>query len=297
MALLAKVYEQFMDSCLTQSGYTCCAKLHVAEAMIEISLAICLVTATQPQTVLAGAFGSMFLLPLVLDIARLAFVLAAVLGGRCDPCRFSLCEGITLMICPQFLVSLWVVFCLSMLHTGHLGHDSAGLCFHALLLPRIVFVGFILMIVRREVRQSVLPTTVNSFKDVGEDTFKTREKTLQDLTLDTFTVGMEAACVEEDDKCMICLEQFVPEEVVSVLHCQHKFHATCIEDWIYSSCNGGGLCPMRCEPPFTNSNANTFEQATDSPAEFATVDEQPAQADIAEFSGVAQHASSCILRI
>jgi len=275
MASVVKVYERFMDSCLSQLGYTCCAKLHVAEAMIEIPLAICLVTTTQPQIVMAGAFGSLFFLPMVLDIARLGFVFAAVLGGRCDPCRFDLCQGITLMLCPQFLVSLWIVFCLSMFHTVHLGYDSAALCFYTLFVPRAVFVGFILLTVRRELRQSVLPVSAISFKEEIGHTFKTREETLQDLTLDTFTVGVEAECSEEDDKCMICLGHYVPEEVVSLLHCQHKFHTCCIEDWIFSSCNGGGLCPMRCEPPSSNSmqcepplsssSSNTVEQATDSP--------------------------------
>ncbi|MFS8023766.1 putative transcription factor C2H2 family [Helianthus anomalus] len=52
------------------------------------------------------------------------------------------------------------------------------------------------------------------------------------------------AYVEDDDdddkKCVICLEDFEPKEVVMVTPCNHMFHEDCILPWVKSN----GKCPV-----------------------------------------------------
>ena len=34
------------------------------------------------------------------------------------------------------------------------------------------------------------------------------------------------------DECSICLSDFEHNELVAILHCKHRFHETCIQDWL-----------------------------------------------------------------
>jgi len=43
--------------------------------------------------------------------------------------------------------------------------------------------------------------------------------------------------------CVVCLEEFKPEDEVSQLHCGHIFHPTCAHKWLCEDWR----CPFRCE--------------------------------------------------
>lgn len=45
------------------------------------------------------------------------------------------------------------------------------------------------------------------------------------------------------DTCAICLEDFLPGDVVAELHCSHAFHAACVTQWFYTK----SQCPLRCK--------------------------------------------------
>lgn len=37
---------------------------------------------------------------------------------------------------------------------------------------------------------------------------------------------------DDKDRCMICLEDFMPDEVIRMLKCSHDFHSSCVEKWL-----------------------------------------------------------------
>eukprot|EP00455_Lapot_gusevi_P039462 TRINITY_DN4425_c0_g1_i3.p1 TRINITY_DN4425_c0_g1~~TRINITY_DN4425_c0_g1_i3.p1 ORF type:complete len:272 (-),score=12.41 TRINITY_DN4425_c0_g1_i3:221-1036(-) len=41
-----------------------------------------------------------------------------------------------------------------------------------------------------------------------------------------------AGSAEEDNTCVICSEEYQPDEELRVLPCRHVFHAQCIENWV-----------------------------------------------------------------
>lgn len=41
------------------------------------------------------------------------------------------------------------------------------------------------------------------------------------------------------DECIICIEEFLPEDTVRVLYCQHYFHSACLAEWFKKNKN----CP------------------------------------------------------
>lgn len=247
MPSMTKAYDQLMDSILSPLGCTRCAKLHAFEFLLEIPLAVCLACATEPQRVLTGFFGSWFFIPFVMDIARLVFVLADVMGGRCDAWAMSVFQVITLLVFPQFLLWLWMLFCWGVSNQSLLVKFTP-MIFAALFVPRIIVFSFIMITIRREVLRAALPTTARPMPPRNH-------KRLQSLVLDTFIVGVETEGTEQEETCVICLAMYLPEENVCVLNCHHTFHSSCIEDWILSGVNGGARCPMRCEPPLRLSNS------------------------------------------
>ena len=68
---------------------------------------------------------------------------------------------------------------------------------------------------------------------------------LADLTLRQFTVGTPGD-TDAFGECVICLSgKYCEGDVVSELHCHHKFHSSCFAFWISK---GGRACTMRCAP-------------------------------------------------
>tara|TARA_B100000700_G_scaffold323300_1_gene426757 strand:- start:669 stop:1076 length:408 start_codon:yes stop_codon:yes gene_type:complete len=54
----------------------------------------------------------------------------------------------------------------------------------------------------------------------------------------------EQGTTDNTDICSICIEPFVPRQLSLTLHCNHKFHTTCILDWLNQELS----CPM-CRTP------------------------------------------------
>lgn len=64
-------------------------------------------------------------------------------------------------------------------------------------------------------------------------------------------VKCSVPAIDEDQgppKCIICLTEYQPGEVLRELYCGHSFHAMCFERWMI---HGTPLarCPLRCVPP------------------------------------------------
>ena len=45
---------------------------------------------------------------------------------------------------------------------------------------------------------------------------------------------------DDDCKCIICLDEYVDNQVLSVMKCQHVFHYNCLKKWLNESPN----CPI-----------------------------------------------------
>ena len=43
------------------------------------------------------------------------------------------------------------------------------------------------------------------------------------------------------DECLICLEQFIEDDTIVKVKCNHCFHNGCIEKWL---CNESNKCPV-----------------------------------------------------
>ena len=52
------------------------------------------------------------------------------------------------------------------------------------------------------------------------------------------------ASVEEELCCAFCMEAFLPQDIVSLLQCQHIFHAECIADWMSRPRATANSCPL-----------------------------------------------------
>jgi hypothetical protein len=48
----------------------------------------------------------------------------------------------------------------------------------------------------------------------------------------SFEIGPEGISQDMDVLCTICLEEFVPEQLVNRLPCLHMFHDCCIKSWL-----------------------------------------------------------------
>ena len=43
-----------------------------------------------------------------------------------------------------------------------------------------------------------------------------------------------------EEQCSICLDNYIKEDILNELKCGHKYHNTCIDDWIKNNNN----CPL-----------------------------------------------------
>ncbi|CAO3612167.1 unnamed protein product [Cunninghamella blakesleeana] len=65
------------------------------------------------------------------------------------------------------------------------------------------------------------------------------------------------AMLQDTEKCLVCLDDFVPKQSVRVLKCRHVFHVECVDRWLVESHNS---CPS-CRKPATNTNATNATNA------------------------------------
>lgn len=51
---------------------------------------------------------------------------------------------------------------------------------------------------------------------------------------DQSEVAAAAGCpsIKDQTKCIVCLCNFEPQELVRALPCQHEFHADCVDRWL-----------------------------------------------------------------
>ena len=70
----------------------------------------------------------------------------------------------------------------------------------------------------------------------------TKEK-INILPIMTFKMEFNHGNLEEE-KCMICMEEFLETEKLRILTCLHRYHVACIDQWLGEH----GLCPICKEP-------------------------------------------------
>ena len=46
---------------------------------------------------------------------------------------------------------------------------------------------------------------------------------------------------EEEERCTICLTDFVHDEEIKQLDCAHKFHVECLETWFIDQVSRGAI--------------------------------------------------------
>lgn len=76
-----------------------------------------------------------------------------------------------------------------------------------------------------------------------------RREPSRPTTTPTFVALPMARTVSSEDvgvECAICLEQYIEDDLVIVLQCDHRYHPTCIETW--SRTGSTCVCPL-CRKP------------------------------------------------
>lgn len=58
------------------------------------------------------------------------------------------------------------------------------------------------------------------------------------------------------EECSFCLEEFVREDWLFEIYCRHKYHKTCLSDWIRKERNSH-KCPI-CKRGFTDAELLRF---------------------------------------
>jgi Ring finger domain len=43
-------------------------------------------------------------------------------------------------------------------------------------------------------------------------------------------------------QCLICLDDYQPEEDIRVMSCRHAFHQTCVDEWLQTGRNNCPAC-------------------------------------------------------
>jgi hypothetical protein len=43
-------------------------------------------------------------------------------------------------------------------------------------------------------------------------------------------------------QCLICLDDYQPEENIRVMSCRHAFHQTCVDEWLQTGRNNCPAC-------------------------------------------------------
>ena len=77
----------------------------------------------------------------------------------------------------------------------------------------------------------------------------------------------------EQDRCIVCMEDFVEGEVISSLVCDHVFHICCIKNWVDKKTLKSQLCPVCNQDIRKSSNkkkAETANQLLHRPGPFST---------------------------
>jgi len=68
------------------------------------------------------------------------------------------------------------------------------------------------------------------------------------------------------ETCIICLDEYKPDSLVTELCCHHVFHSNCIESWLSRQ---GALCPFRCPVGATHTSqspSNSVDSRNRAPA-------------------------------
>ncbi|NXU05918.1 RN128 ligase, partial [Buphagus erythrorhynchus] len=69
------------------------------------------------------------------------------------------------------------------------------------------------------------------------------KKTIEQMQLRTLKDG-DKETGPDGDSCVVCFEQYKPNDVIRVLTCNHVFHKTCIDPWLLEH----GTCPLcKCD--------------------------------------------------
>jgi hypothetical protein len=71
-----------------------------------------------------------------------------------------------------------------------------------------------------------------------------------DATLSTHTwsdeITKRSMLQDHTDRCLVCLDDFMPKQSVRVLKCRHVFHVECVDRWLVEAHNSCPVC--RCVP-------------------------------------------------
>lgn len=93
----------------------------------------------------------------------------------------------------------------------------------------------------------------DSDSDYGEGEIAEEQRGLDHSAIEDHTVGhtfipcqRPGASSNEDNKCMICMENFVAGEELRSLPCLHRYHRACIDEWLSRS----KACPI-CKQDIT----------------------------------------------
>lgn len=62
---------------------------------------------------------------------------------------------------------------------------------------------------------------------------------IEDLNIDTIP-SIKYRDSLNDTKCSICLEDFIVDESIKQLRCEHIYHISCLEEWF----NEKRICPL-----------------------------------------------------
>ncbi|KAL2309368.1 hypothetical protein Nmel_005564, partial [Mimus melanotis] len=69
------------------------------------------------------------------------------------------------------------------------------------------------------------------------------KKAIEQMQLRTLKEG-DKETGPDGDSCVVCFEQYKPNDVIRVLTCNHVFHKTCIDPWLLEH----GTCPLcKCD--------------------------------------------------
>lgn len=53
-------------------------------------------------------------------------------------------------------------------------------------------------------------------------------------------------------QCLICLDDYQPEDDIRVMSCRHAFHQTCVDEWLQTGRNNCPACRTTVRPKEKN---------------------------------------------
>jgi hypothetical protein len=219
--------------------------LHLAEAIIDVPIIAVLMS--MPHIVKPGMRFELMLMPLFVTTIRGCWAMLYICPADNDDALDVIKHFFKVRFCPwsAAILIVWYIVLLSV-HPNTFTTDATD---------TDISVIFVVWLLVGNISLCFSSCMILEAREYGEvfqthrsvDTTEISRQKIEALTSRTFEIKADdiELAKSNSDLCIICLAEFYPGESVRELHCHHRYHAECFENWVIKG-RGEARCPMQC---------------------------------------------------